>query len=109
MPTSRAPRPVRRPTEATQPPVAAPGTQAQETICLPVPIARYRVLFADGALVDFLAYADHSGIREQMLDAHYGKRSQASKHNDPTYRIEGVAHLGQEYVYTPQVQTQDQA
>jgi hypothetical protein len=73
-----------------------------ETIALPVPIHRFRVLFADGALVDFLASWDTSDTRGQMLDRHYGKRPAKDRHNDPTYRIEGIAHLGQEYVYTPE-------
>jgi hypothetical protein len=66
---------------------------------LPFPINRYRVLFSDGATIDFLSYADHSGIREQMLEAHCGKRPK----DETTHGIEGIAHLGQEYVYTPAV------
>lgn len=91
-----APRPRK---QAPPPPQATPVTP--DTICLPIPVHRYRVLFADGALVDFLVGRDTSDTRADMLDAHYGKRPQASRHDDPSYRIEGIAHLGEEYVYTP--------
>jgi hypothetical protein len=75
-----------------------------EVIPLPVSIERYRVLFSDGALVDFLAYADHSGIRGQMLDAHFGPRPKSPRRGDENEaRIEGVAHLGQVYVHTPAI------
>jgi hypothetical protein len=57
------------------------------------------VLFSDGALVDYLAYADHSGIRAQMLDAHFGKRPSKAEQQD--CRIEGIAHMGEVYVHTP--------
>jgi hypothetical protein len=69
-------------------------------VCLPIPVHRFRVLFADGALVDFLASWDTSNVRAEMLDAHYGPRPKTA--HDPHVRIEGVAHLGQEYVYTPE-------
>jgi hypothetical protein len=61
-------------------------------------VYRYRVLFSDGQTVDFLSYADHSGIRGQMLDAHFGPK----RPKEAQDRIEGIAHLGEAYVYTPQ-------
>ena len=94
MPAKQPPRRLVRPQEKF-PEVHPP------TIALPVSIERFRVLFADGALVDFLTSRDTSDIRAQMLDAHYGKRPQTQKHNDPTYRIEGIAYLGTEYIHTP--------
>lgn len=72
---------------------------------IPVPIYRYRVLFSDGALVDFLAYSDHSGIRGDMLEHHYGKRTKPPAE----HRIEGIAHLGQVYVHTPCMPSQPPA
>jgi len=102
MATARAPRPRKATQETTEPPGAAPAPRpAHEVICLPVSIQRYRVLFADGALVDFLAASGNSDVRADMLDAHYGKRPAAQRHSDPTYRIEGVAYLGEEYVHQP--------
>lgn len=73
-----------------------------DTISLPIPVHRFRVLFADGALVDFLASWDTSDTRAKMLDAHYGpNRAKGHDRHDPQVRIEGIAHLGEEYVYTP--------
>jgi len=76
---------------------------AVPTVPLPFPVNRYRVMFSDGDVIDFLSYSDHSGIREAMLDAHYGPRvgKTARAQGDQDKRIEGIAHLGQEYIHTP--------
>jgi hypothetical protein len=94
MPTTPAPRPAPRPRRQLVRP------NDHQPTPLPFPINRYRVLFSDGALVDFLSYADHSGIRGEMLEAHFGKLP-AKGPKAQEARIEGIAHLGQEYVYTP--------
>jgi hypothetical protein len=90
------------PPESPQEVTGLPGPTEVPTVCLPVVIERYRVLFADGDLIDFLATRDTSDTRGQMLDAHYGKRPEKARHNDPTYRIEGIAYLGEEYVHVPE-------
>jgi hypothetical protein len=59
------------------------------------------VLFSDGMTVDFLSYSDHSGIRGEMLDLHFGPRPKSEKGADK--RIEGIADLGVVYVYTPEL------
>ena len=64
---------------------------------LPFPVNRYRVMFSDGDVIDFLSYSDHSGIREQMLDAHFGPRPKGPQDK----RIEGIAHLGMVYEVHP--------
>lgn len=71
-------------------------------IPLPFPVYRYRVLFTDGATVDFLAYSDHSGIRGQMLDQHFGKRPK-TRPGDSLEGIAGIAPMGQVYVHTPAI------
>jgi hypothetical protein len=75
----------------------ANATPVIPTVGLPFAVNRYRVMFSDGDVIDFLSYSDHSGIREQMLDAHFGPRPKSAQDK----RIEGIAHLGQEYVHTP--------
>lgn len=95
-----APRPVRRPRKAPEQPQEEPGPVPANDIPvvgLPFPVNRYRVMFSDGDVIDFLSYADHSGIREQMLDAHFGKRPK----DDRDKRIEGIAHLGMVYEVKP--------
>jgi hypothetical protein len=99
-----APRPRRTVQRPRKPP--EPGSQAYTesygprtpAVGLPFAVNRYRVLFSDGVTVDFLSYSDHSGIRGEMLAQHYGKVPRDKEHLN---RIEGIAHLGQEYVYTP--------
>ena len=81
----------------TRKPPEPPTLVITNTVGLSFPVNRYRVLFSDGVTQDFLSYADHSGVRAQMLDAHFGPRPKDSQDK----RIEGIAHLGQEYVYTP--------
>ena len=95
MTAPQAPRPVRRPRKAPQEMPAVPVVPT--TVGLPFAVNRYRVMFSDGDVIDFLSYSDHSGIREQMLDAHFGPRPKSAQDK----RIEGIAHLGQEYVHTP--------
>jgi hypothetical protein len=70
-----------------------------QTISIPVAIRRYRVLFSDGATVDFLSYSDHSGIRAQMLELHFGKLPKAQQGADKG--IAGIADLDVVYVHTP--------
>lgn len=98
-----APRP-RRTTPRPKPPQPAPQAQAWNgaipIVPLDVPIYRYRVMFSDGDVVDFLAPSDHSGYREQMLDAHWPTRPRKAV-GDVEHRIEGIAHLGQVYVHMP--------
>lgn len=74
-----------------------------QTISIPVAIRRYRVLFSDGDTVDFLSYSDHSGIRGDMLDLHFGKGRKKNPHGAESAeaRIEGIADLGVVYVHTP--------
>jgi hypothetical protein len=67
---------------------------------VPVPINRYRVLFGDGQTVDYLAHADHSGIRELMLEAHFGSRR--AKTGAHIQCIAGSVWIRQEYLYTPE-------
>jgi hypothetical protein len=64
---------------------------------IPVAIHRYRVLFGDGATVDYLAHSHNSDVRALMLDEHYGKRAKGN-HDD---RIEGIVDLGVAYQHTP--------
>jgi len=54
-------------------------------------------MFSDGDVIDFLSYSDHSGIRGEMLDAHFGPKRPKGHEG----RIEGIAHLGQVYVHMP--------
>jgi hypothetical protein len=74
-----------------------------ETVAVPVPIHRYRVLFSDGAVVDFLAGRDDSNLREHMRITHWGAKGPDSvKAKDGVTRaIVGVTDLGEELVYTP--------
>src|SRR5215471_12169145 len=100
MTQSPAPRPVRRPRKAPEQPQEEPGPVPANdipVIGLPFAVNRYRCLFSDGATVDFLSYSDHSGIREQMLDAHFGPRPKGPQDK----RIEGIAHLGMVYEVHP--------
>jgi len=94
--TTDGPPTGRRLARAKVTPAPVRAQPAQECVGLPFPIQRYRVLFSDGVTQDFLSYSDHSGVRGEMLDAHFGKRPK-----DSQARIEGIAHLGTEYVYTP--------
>jgi|SRR5215831_6901354 len=108
------PAPKRRLTkpEPAQEPVLEPTQEPARTppevpcVGLPFAINRYRVLFSDGDTIDFLSYSDHSGIRGEMLDAHYGPRSKV-KADRGQDRIEGIAHLGQVYVHMPNVNWPD--
>jgi hypothetical protein len=70
------------------------------TVPVPVAINRYRVLFGDGQTVDYLAHADHSGVRELMLEAHFG--SHRVKGADHVQCIAGCVWVSQEYIYTPE-------
>ena len=65
---------------------------------IPIPIAvkRYRVMFDDGTVEDYLAARDDSLVRGAMLDAHYGKRGA-----DKSLGIAGVVDLGVEYTHSP--------
>lgn len=65
---------------------------------IPVDVYRYRVLFADGVVQDFLAISDNSDVRGAMFEAHYGRKSGDRAGPD---RIEGVTRLGIAYTYTP--------
>lgn len=97
MATRRAPA-----AREVQPPPQPPSTRptGTETVALPVEVHRVRVMFADGATVDFLT-VDRGGshMREAALKHHYGTRSP----KEQGQRIEGVADLGVEYTHTPEV------
>jgi hypothetical protein len=73
---------------------------------VPVPIAifRYRVLYSDGAVIDFLACREDSFVRAVMLKTHFPKSPSKSDG-----RIVGVAELGFEYEYTPTLQPKQQS
>jgi hypothetical protein len=69
-----------------------------ETVPMPIPVHRYRIMFADGAIVDFLATRDGSELRDFALAHHYD--------TDPPYgkgahTIVGVADLGLVFTYEP--------
>lgn len=92
--------PPRQPARRLVRPETAPTPQEIPTVGIPFPVYRYRVLFTDGQTVDYLSYADHSGIRGQMLDQHFGKRPK-TKPGESLEGIAGIAHLGEVYVHTP--------
>jgi hypothetical protein len=63
---------------------------------IPVAIHRVRVLFADGAVVDYLTHSTNSDVRAFMLDQHYGKRAK-----DHPGRLEAAVDLGALYEHVP--------
>jgi len=72
------------------------------TTSVDIPIHRFRVLFSDGAVEDFLANRDDSVLREHMLRTHWGARGKPEHgdRKDPR-AIVGVTDLGLVYVHTP--------
>ena len=71
--------------------------KALPAVCIPVTIHRYRVLYSDGAMVDYLASSDNSNIRAAMVAHKFGAKP------DKFDRIEGVVDMGVEYVHTPEL------
>jgi hypothetical protein len=70
----------------------------QIPIGIEIPVHRYRVLFSDGEVLNFLAARDDSDIRGQMFEIHYGK---PRKDDRDGKAIAGVVDLGVEYRHCP--------
>lgn len=80
-----------------------------ETVVVPCPFHRYRVLFSDGVVMDFIASRDDSELRRLALVTHWGDKgpeSSKKKDADPR-RIVGVVDLGEELVFTPTVEEEE--
>jgi hypothetical protein len=75
-----------------------------EPVGIVVPVHRYRVLFADGEVQDFLAAKDDSSVREQMLNLHSPARDKKERGQQG---ILGVADLGVAYEHHPGVERLD--
>jgi hypothetical protein len=84
---------------------ASSGEESEEAVVYPlhfepVPIHRYRVMYTDGHVEDFLAARDDSNLRQYMLQTHWGPKGPPSD----THRHDGIAGVvdkGVDHVYTP--------
>jgi hypothetical protein len=74
-----------------------------EVVAVRVTFHRYRVLFDDGVVMDFIASRDDSVLREEMRVSHWGaKGAESVKAKDgKERRIVGVTALGEVCAYTP--------
>lgn len=72
---------------------------------VPVDFHRFRVLYSDGEVIDFIASRDDSTLREHMLATHWGDKGPPGKQpkKGDDRRIAGVADLGLVVTYTPEV------
>jgi hypothetical protein len=71
---------------------------------VPVPCSfhRIRVMFHDGATVDYIAYEADSHFRQWVVENHYGVKESSAKW-DKKWRIEVIVDLGEEFVFTPTI------
>jgi hypothetical protein len=65
---------------------------------VPIAVHRYRVLFSDGDVREYLARWDDSDVRAFMFADHFGRPSGKANTDE---KIAGVADLGVVYEYTP--------
>jgi hypothetical protein len=73
-----------------------------DIVGVPVTFHRYRVMFSDGDVRDYLAVRDDSDVRAWWVEHHFGyKSTDASAKKHPADLIEGVADMGEELTYTP--------
>lgn len=77
------------------------------TTPIEVPIHRYRVMFTDGHVEDFLSSRDDSDKRGFMLTTHWGPKGPPNVRGTPLNAIASVVDMGVEYVHTPAVKTID--
>lgn len=93
---------VAEPEPEPEPAVAGVPTGV-ETHGIATPFHRYRVLFSDGAVSDFIAGRDDSNLREHMRITHWGTRGpdSANAKDGVTRAIVGVTDMGEAFVFDP--------
>lgn len=77
----------------TEPPVP----RTIKTTAVPTDFHRFRVLYSDGTVIDFIADRDDSTLRDHMLSTHWPDKGKMVDER----RIAGVADLGRVETYTP--------
>lgn len=77
---------------------------------VPVDFHRFRVLYSDGEVIDFIAARDDSTLRDHMLRTHWGAKGPGQNPaKGDRRRIAGVADLGLVSTHTPPTEFDDVA
>jgi hypothetical protein len=71
-----------------------------DVVVIPIDVHRYRVLFSDGRVQDFLAHRDTSTAREVMLAWARQSSYEARIVPGDSLSIQGISDLGVEYTWT---------